>query len=209
VERIERVSKALLLNSCGDNKTLIRDCGPPFELRIGLDPDPELIRDRERKIIRIQFLINSLNINALESVPLSCSELILMETLLLNLKNEVTSHQKFMRKVRDLKKSELVKKIRNLQVNYTGNSMEINDVERMLDKIIDAEIRSELERYRTCDILNTEKMCPRFLSLAKAKNNSASLDSIKDSHSRLRRHGTGTSQVSIKTFTPPTQVTWF
>jgi exonuclease III len=180
VDRIEGVSKDLLLNSCGVIKTLIRECGPPLELRIGLDPDPELIRDRERKIVRIQFLINSININALELIPLSCSDLILMETLLLNLKNEVTSHQKFMRKVRDLKKLELIKKIRNLKANYTGNIPEINDAERMLDNIIDAEIRSELERYRTYDILNTEKMCPRFLTLAKAKKNSASLDNIKD-----------------------------
>jgi hypothetical protein len=115
VDRIEGVSKDLLLNTCGMIKTLIRECGPPFELRVGHDPDPELIRDRERKLIRIQILAQSLNINTLESIPLSCSDLILMETLLLNLKNDVTSHQKFMRKVRDIKKTDLIKKILNLK----------------------------------------------------------------------------------------------
>jgi hypothetical protein len=91
-------NKFLLLNSCGIIKTLIRECGPPFESRIGLDFDQAQIDERERKIIRIQVLCQSLDIHTLEAGDFTCDPQVVMETLLLNLKNEVCSYQSFIRK---------------------------------------------------------------------------------------------------------------
>jgi hypothetical protein len=41
-------------------------------------------------------------------------------------------------------------------------------------------MRMELEKYRHYDILNMEKISPRFLTLAKIKSNKGSLDDIKN-----------------------------
>jgi hypothetical protein len=104
-----------------------------------------------------------------------------METLLLNLKNDVGSHQIFMRKTREEKKLDLMKKIGVLKIDFENNLEQITTYERDLDRIVDAEIRAELEGHRSYDILNTEKMCPRFLNLCKASKKTASLDSVVNS----------------------------
>jgi hypothetical protein len=103
-ERIDGNNKNFLLNTCGTIKALIRDCGPPFQLRTGTDFDQDQIEARERKIVRIQILCQFLNIHMLESGIFSCDPQILMETILLNVKNDVTSHQSFMRQQKKFKK---------------------------------------------------------------------------------------------------------
>jgi hypothetical protein len=42
-------------------------------------------------------------------------------------------------------------------------------LESQLEKIVDTIMRKELENYRYFDIINNEKMTPRFLSLAKVE----------------------------------------
>jgi hypothetical protein len=103
-----------------------------------------------------------------------------LETLLLNVKNEVISYQIFARKEREKKKNWLISQINVLKKSYLVNQDEILQYEKALDKLIDNEIRSELEKNRAYDILNNEKMTPRFLSLCKASKNNCSLDSIRD-----------------------------
>jgi exonuclease III len=61
------LNKNLLLNSCGTIKTLIRDCGPPFSLRPGTVYGADDVESRDRKIIRITVLCQSLNISYLET----------------------------------------------------------------------------------------------------------------------------------------------
>jgi exonuclease III len=176
----ERYNKNFLLNACGTIKTLIRDAGPPWELRTGTEFDVIDIEARDRKINRIMVLCQLLNINTLENGPFTCNAQTIMETLLLNLKNEVTSHQKFMHTVKKTKKNWLVKTIAELKMQYDEHHLEIRDLENKLNALVDSEIRSELERFQQFDILNTEKMTPRFLSICKARNNVCSLDSICD-----------------------------
>jgi hypothetical protein len=101
------VNKNFLLNTCGIIKRLIRDCGPPIELRAGQDPDPDSYAQREWIRNRIQVLTNTLNLNVLERIDLQCEPDIFMETLLNNLKNDVISHQIFMRKVKRMKIKQL------------------------------------------------------------------------------------------------------
>jgi hypothetical protein len=106
--------------------------------------------------------------------------MVFLETLLLNLKNEVVSYQIFTRKARDEKKRWLLSNIAVLKTSFLDNQAQILRLETDLNKIIDLEIRSELEKNRAYDILNTEKMTPRFLSLCKANKKMCSLDSIRD-----------------------------
>jgi hypothetical protein len=96
--------KQVLLNTCGTVKNLIRECGPPINSILGMDPDPVLIDNRERKKTRLQVLLFSLNLQVFEQLVLDCDPMIFLETLLLNLRNEVVSYQIFTRKARDEKK---------------------------------------------------------------------------------------------------------
>jgi hypothetical protein len=179
-DRIDGNNKNFLLNTCGTIKALIRDCGPPFELRTGTEFGRAEIEARERKIVRIQVLCQLLNIHVLESGIFSCDPQILLETLLLNIKNDVTSHQSFMRKQKNQKKNWLLKKLTSLKNDYENNQDEIRAVENELNLFLDSEIRQELENFRQFDILHTEKMTPRFLALCKAQKSNASLDHILD-----------------------------
>jgi hypothetical protein len=117
--------------------------------------------------VRISVLINGIDINALEAGPFSCDPQILMETLLINIRNEVASHQAFMGlKVRE-KLLWLQKELTTLKENVVLNELQILDLKKKLNGILDAELRKELESFRQYDIINTEKMTPRFLSLCK------------------------------------------
>jgi hypothetical protein len=85
-----------------------------------------------------------------------------------------------MRSVRNKKKLWISKKLSTLKENYEQKSEEIRMLENELNLIVDLEIRSELEKFKQYDILNTEKMMPRFLSICKARNKNDSLDIIRD-----------------------------
>jgi DNA-binding LytR/AlgR family response regulator len=158
---------ALLLNTCGTIKQLIRDCGPPPEFCLGDNPDPARTDDRNRKITRLQILTNRLNIPALEQLLLDVNPTVFMETLLNNLKVETISHQISIRKCKKNKINSMTDKLCRLKKNYLTNLDQINELERDLNVLLDLDMRSDLERYRHFDILNCEKMSPRFLSIAK------------------------------------------
>jgi hypothetical protein len=103
-DRINGTDKNFLLNSVGTIKTLIRECGPPFDLRIGLEVTPDMIENQERKKIRIHVLCQLLDINFMETGQFVSDPQVRLETLLLNLKNKVSSHQRFMRVQKTKKK---------------------------------------------------------------------------------------------------------
>jgi hypothetical protein len=114
---IDGRNKNFLLNTCGTIRRLIRDCGPPAELCIGADVDPEAAVNRERKKNRLQVLSHSINLNILEYIPLNCEPDVFFETLLINIKNDTISHQSYVRKTKRQKVLDLQKKIANLKKN--------------------------------------------------------------------------------------------
>jgi hypothetical protein len=99
----------LLINTCGTLKALIRDCGPPFELRVEGDYTDQDKLDRARKLVHLQILVNNLDIATYEHINLTCTADIFLESLLLNIKNEVISHQAFIRKKKSKKLLQLEK----------------------------------------------------------------------------------------------------
>jgi hypothetical protein len=111
-----------LLNVCGWIKFLVRDCGPPPDLIVGTDITEANINDRNGKIIRLQIFKSALPLQDLENIPLLCEHDVFFETLLINVKNEVISHQSFMRKTK-YAKIEHLKKVLDKQ-QYTGNTGE-------------------------------------------------------------------------------------
>jgi exonuclease III len=102
-EMYGRYSRQDLLNNCGRIKFLIRDCGPPKHLIIGDDISVEDLQQREQKIVRLQILKANTDLTIIEQSILNCEPETFFETLLLNVKNEVVSHQVFMRKKKKAK----------------------------------------------------------------------------------------------------------
>jgi hypothetical protein len=66
-----------------------------------------------------------------------------------------------------------------LKKNYVNNMDLINDLERDLNVLLDLDMRADLERYRHFDIINLEKMSPRFLSISKQSKKTDSLEVIQ------------------------------
>jgi exonuclease III len=163
------------LETCGRIKMLIREAGPPFELRSGANFTAEEFETRNRKINRIAVLKQSLDIRNLENLELTCSIEIFFETLMINVKNNVISHQAFMRKLKIKKMDELNGNLKTLKKDYLNHEQEILTTEKLLNNLVDADLRSELEKFRHFDILNAEKMTPRFLTLSKVTKKTESL----------------------------------
>jgi exonuclease III len=182
-----RYTRNQLLEVCGRIKMLIRECGPRPELILGNNLNEIDIDNRARKIDRLAVLKNWLNLPVFESCELSCDADVFFEILLLNLKNEVVSHQSYMRKCKMEKMAELKKNIQILKENYIPNEEEILSKEKSLNNIADLEMRGEMEKYRYFDVINSEKMTPRFLTLSKINKKSDSLDIIcEDSGAEFR-----------------------
>jgi hypothetical protein len=123
-----------------------------------------------------------LPLEEIAQLELVCEPDIFLEILLGNLKNEVVSHQKFIRAEKLKKFAELTKKINTLKLDYNLNRDEINELEKKLNELNDAEMRAELSKYRYFDILNMEKITPRFLTLARLGGKIDSLSILKDDH---------------------------
>jgi hypothetical protein len=123
---------------------------------------------------------NNLPVREVTELILSCDPDVFFETLINNLRNEVCSHQTFMRKAKFKKIESTKNKLAELKKDYTANSVRIQETEQILNNLIDMEMRSELFKYKHFDILNAEKISPRFLSLAKIKAKEVPLSIIKD-----------------------------
>jgi hypothetical protein len=168
---IGRFNKNELLQFCGRVKLQIRECGPPLETICGLEPDALAIEERQAKIGRLEILKNHLDPDIIQRLPVNVSPATFLETLLITVKNDVVSHQSFVRKKKIEKIDFIKKRLSVLKAEPFPDYGAIFAMESQLEKINDSAMRKEMERYRYFDILNNEKMTPRFLSLAKLEKN--------------------------------------
>jgi hypothetical protein len=83
------------------------------------------------------------------------------------LKNSSLAHQHNFFKIKNAKKSKLEKQIKALKSNFNNNIGKILQVERVLNRVVDDEMREEVLKMRKFEQLNNEKITPYFLSLAK------------------------------------------
>ena len=88
-----------------------------------------------------------------------------METLINNIRNEVTSYQNFILKKKSEKVSFLKTDINNLLADPQTNLNSILEIESELNKIAENEILNELRQYNIFDVINQEKIIPHFLFL--------------------------------------------
>jgi hypothetical protein len=93
-------NKIHLLETCGSIKNLIRLCGPPCHLILGLQDLETATAQRNRYLTRLAILKNNFPLHEVENIPINCSPDIFFETLMISVKNDVISHQSFMRKTK-------------------------------------------------------------------------------------------------------------
>jgi hypothetical protein len=111
----------------------------------------------------------------------NCDDLF-MEGLMNNVRKSVVSHQNFVFKSAKKNRVELVKKLKNLYTDPVANIDEITELENSLNKLVDSELRHELGKYSGFEVLNSEKLTPFFLSLAKASQVEAKMEDIKNAN---------------------------
>jgi hypothetical protein len=100
-----------------------------------------------------------------------------MEVLLNNLRNEITSYQSFIEKFKTREYRALLDKLSGT-VDPDPDQRDV--IEDKLSRLNDIRIRDRLLYNGIYDTLNSEKMTPHFLKLAKISANTGSLSDIKD-----------------------------
>jgi hypothetical protein len=97
---------------------------------------------------------------------------IFLETLILCIKNNALQEQRRSINVNNVKKSELILRVKTLKKADIGNRDEnaIIHAERALTAHIEKELKIELENYRKFENLNAEKITPHFMSMVKSSN---------------------------------------
>jgi hypothetical protein len=145
-----------------------------------MEPSEEDINARSRKLDRLLVLKNRIRLEDMYAITLNCDPDVFLETMLGNIKNDVAGHQKFIRAAKYKKIEELTAKLLRLKKKFIENKDPILSAESELNKIRDEEMRAEIKKFRHYDVINMEKMTPRFLKLAKISGSSEPLSSIRD-----------------------------
>jgi exonuclease III len=114
------------------------------------------------------------------NLKLSCSDDFFLEALVSNIKGCVISFQTFIRRLENLKKSGLVKRLSELKKNYDDNFELISSIEEELNSILNSETLLKVQSMKLFSCLNSEKPTPIFLGLARASNSNAKLNKILD-----------------------------
>jgi hypothetical protein len=108
----------------------------------------------------------------LNNLILTCDNDIFLEVLMNNIKNDILNLQSWSRKVSNLKKSTLSRRLTELKSDFNINCDEINLVEEELNRLVDFELAERIKAMKLFEGLNSEKPNSMFLSLAKKSNNS-------------------------------------
>jgi hypothetical protein len=106
--------------------------------------------------------------------------MIFLECLINAIKNETISYQTFIKKNTGKQRASLLDRIKNLRDNGQIDSEPYLELEKLLNKQVDLEMRSEIENLTSFEYLNDEKITPYFVSLAKSNKSCASTDIICD-----------------------------
>ena len=176
---VENFQREPLLRTVGLIKTNLRELGPPFKHTDPFFFLPEETRERNLKLLRIENLINTLNIAELQELPLVTDMATFTESLLFSIKNDVCSFQHFVA----IKKNELSKSVLD-SLNREKNKSPpdvgaLKNLEKILLNINEAELKLEVEKSPLYEFINNEKITPEFLKLAKATRAESRLADIK------------------------------
>jgi len=153
-----------------------------IELRIaetGTNNLDELTIAAKRGEIRLLFE-ELPDLNFFENLAIDPSPNLFFETLVNCIKNNVLSHQAFIFKQNNIKKTTLTKRIIGLKTNFEANTVQILETERELSALTESLLKDELMHFKKFEILNDEKITPHFMNIVKAKNMDDSIENIKN-----------------------------
>ena len=118
-------------------------------------------------------------LNEIELMPRGCDDDSFFELLSANInKNVLCLQGKILCAEQKLRKS-LSAELAELKGDFTGNYADICRLEKILNDSYEAEIADKVQNYMKYDIVNNEKMTPRFLRMAKTLS-AGNLSSIRD-----------------------------
>jgi hypothetical protein len=169
-----------LLTGVGQGFASLRRAGPnDIHLNPGDRSEAESLT-REGIIGSIRDFLDTFPFVRLRDGQFNIDDDLFMEVLMNNVRNQVISHQSFMLKTAKSKRKSLLERIKNLQNDPLQNFDEIAELENFLNKAMDRELRHELEKLSGFEAVNSEKITPYFLSLAKSTKSKAKMSDIKN-----------------------------
>jgi hypothetical protein len=157
-----------LLTGVGQGFASLRRAGPnDIHINPG-DRSEEESLTREGIIGNIREFLDNFPFARLRDGLFNIEDDLFLEGLMNNVRNHVISHQSFMLKTAKSKRKNLLDRIKNLQNDPLQNFDELTELENFLNKALDRELRHELEKLSGFEAVNSEKITPYFLSLAKS-----------------------------------------
>jgi hypothetical protein len=103
-----------------------------------------------------------------------------LESLVMHVQNAVIGYQRFLTKSEKSVVLNLCNEHEQLKLNYDNNKERIAHVENQLCLISDSAMKESVAKSRHFEIINSEKITPLFLKLAKGANTNYSLSDICD-----------------------------
>jgi hypothetical protein len=178
------IIRAAAARLIGRGFELIKEAGPdpaylPYAHASTLDVDV-----RTQLMDSLDNTLAALRDLDLENRPLSIEDDVFIEILINGIKNAVISHQSFISKIIEQSRKNLVKKLANLKLNVLDNFDEISRLEIELRNINEIELNSELEKNPNFATLNSERITPFFVKMAKGSMQERSQTEIRDSTGR-------------------------
>jgi hypothetical protein len=133
-----------------------------------------------------------------ESLPRSGTDDFFFEGLISMVRTAVLSLQSGIHLEKNKRVKNLSVELINLKKDYAANFFRIQEIERTLSELSEQKLRSELENYKIFDRLNSEKITPYFMKLARVQNKTPDISKIRGdrnetlSEKALGDHVTGT-----------------
>ncbi len=169
---------ANMVQDMGRVRALLRQGGPDPSLLLPEELTPAIIQNRQNCIQQAEIILQRYNMEQIQNLELSCHDDIFFETLINNIRNEVSGLQHFVSKCRSKYKLGLVSSLGKLKKENTPDFSEISRIENLLSNINQTELLRELEKTEIFEYINNEKITPFFLKLAKGNRNKGDLRDI-------------------------------
>jgi len=143
-----------------------------------VDPVSRINRNLAMERITVQ-LSELMTINEFASFPRTVEDDNFFEELIKNMNYNILKLQSDSAAAEFKKKNEWSRELALLKINFQDNLAGIRQLESQLNMALENEILDKVKNYIKSDIINNEKMTPRFLSIAKSIN-PGNMESITD-----------------------------
>ena len=120
------------------------------------------------------------NPDQLAIIPLNCNPDVFLEVLMGYIRDSVISLQSWVRKISNVKKNRIIKRINMLRDDFLINSAPIAELESELNGIVEANLQLRVKNMKIFEHLNNEKPTGLFLSLAKKNSGGESQNKIRN-----------------------------